>query len=598
MDIKAAKLLLIKATESLRHARYDQAREILSAFRSGDPLYSMHLHLLGIIHHALGRPLDAVALFRRALHGGECSPALIPSLLQAATAAGIRDENLYSECLTILTSYPEDMVLRMLPPVLDAASFKRESTFEWNTLIYRTIALPLLHWCLENDCLDDALFLESRIYPYVQQRETESHYRECFMAWTGAMYAAGQRHAQEKIAPYNPGKSIRVGFFVEKLLPLIHVQSVLEMLQGYRKTGTGSMSFSIYVFARKVDKAVLEQFRELGVNVIILGEEFPETFNKRFTRLQHLSSRLADDRIDVLVWVSLALMMPLAFGMRIAPVQIWLSVKYHSIEFPGIDRYMTRMGFSKTREINGRVWDNIPPSLDDWPIDQGYKSMAQPIRDKFSGRLILGTFGREEKLTDPRFLKAIAQILTDNHDTVFLYTGRRNHPIIQDILSDTTFPDRAHYIGWVDTRLYANVVDIFLDSFPFPCGLTLFEAMSVGTPAVMRDSVESRETGLVGHILPIIEGTDGTGTEKARICGIFGGVTLPYLFIARSDDEYIAMTSRLISDPALRQRAGSASQQFINTFMTGTERAGEVFAEHVRNAVSEKFTQHTQPHKQ
>lgn len=602
MDKKTAQVLLQKATEAIRQGRYEQAQRFLSLFCAGDPLYPTNLQLQGIIRIALGNPVDAAQLFRKALHEAGQSPSLIPGLLQAAASAGLKDERLYSECFAVLMRFPEATVIRMLRPVLDAVSFNKQSSFEWNTLIYRTIALPFLKWCIAHDHLDDALYLETRIYVYVKQRETESHFRECFSQWTDAMYAAGQKHDQGATRLHNAGGKILVGIFIENLAPLIHVQGTLKILQGLRASGNDNLKPAIYCFSGRNpdanDKKFLDEFRAIGVPVVLLEEEYPETINKRFSRLLQFSRRLAADQIDVLVWASLALMMPLAFGMRIAPVQIWFSMKYHNAECPGIDRYMTRMGFPKTRRINNRTWDNIPPGMDDWPVGPAYKSAAQPIRERYAGRVLLGTFGREIKLVDPAFLAVISRILAENPNAVFLYTGRRNLPAVVEALStNSAFSDRVHFIGWVDTRLYANVIDIFLDSFPFPCGLTACEAMSVGVPMVMRDTVESRETGLPGHIVSIIESREGAAEDRARITEIFGGNDLPILCFARTDDEYVAMASRLINDNAFRRQAGNASRQFIEEFLTGTEKMGRAFAEHIENAVAAKRTDSNHSHR-
>lgn len=588
-----------KAAEALQQGRHEQAQRFLSLFRTGDPLFQTSLQMNGVIRSALGQPTEAAQFFQQALHEASQSPESIPGLLQAAARAGLKDEDFYSECSAALTRLPESTMLRLLQPILDAVSFNKQSSFEWNTLIYRTIALPLLKWCISRDYLDCALYLEARIYAYVKQRETESHFRECFSQWTDAMFAAGQKHDQGANALYTAGKDIRVGIFIQNLAALIHVQGTLKILQGLRASGKDHLKPVLYFFSGRhpdgKEKQLLEGFSAIGVPVVLLEEACPESIDKRFSRLLAFSRRLAEDRIDVLVWVSLPLMMPLAFGMRIAPVQIWFSMKYHSIECPGIDRYMTRMGFSRTRRVNNRVWDNLPPGMDNWPVDPAYRSAAQPLRDRFSGQVVLGTFGREEKLVDGDFLGTISRILTDNPNAVFLYTGRRNHPaVVEALCANPTVSDRVHFIGWVDTRLYAHVIDIFLDSFPFPCGITAAEAMSVGVPIVMRDTVESRETGLPGHIMPLIEQSEGTDEDRSRLLEIFGGKELPYFCLARSAEEYVALTSRLITDLDFRRQAGSASRRFVEEFLTGVEKMGRALGEHIENAVAARRAEQNQ----
>jgi hypothetical protein len=36
-------------------------------------------------------------------------------------------------------------------------------------------------------------------------------------------------------------------------------------------------------------------------------------------------------------------------------------------------------------------------------------------------------------------------------------------------------------VGWVDTPLYAAILDVFLETFPLGCGITGYQAIDEGT---------------------------------------------------------------------------------------------------------------------
>ena len=77
------------------------------------------------------------------------------------------------------------------------------------------------------------------------------------------------------------------------------------------------------------------------------------------------------------------------------------------------------------------------------------------------------------------FLLALGQILALNPHCAFIYTGREFGR--RRIARQFGVEQQIKFIGWVDTNLYAEVIDIFLETFPFGCGVTAFND-GQGTP--------------------------------------------------------------------------------------------------------------------
>lgn len=585
MDSRPTLLALQQAIEATGRRQFDKAESLLATIPAASPLYPQSRHLLGLVRYGQGRSRDALPLLLAALRGGDASPPLVPNLLLAMSAAGDCDEAVLTEAFAALVRLPPATVVSQIRAVLLASRYQSDSPPERNAIVHRALVLPLLRWLLAQDQLDYALQLESWIYSaYVKQQETEEHFRTSFAGWTAEMVSAGKRHPVGAAQLRSGPGPIRIGFFLHNASMLAHVQVLLGTLRGLRKAGERALDPVVYCFEGQYAE-MLEAFRALDVPVVLLAVEYPDSAGQPFQRLRQLADRLAADRIEVVVWVSLALMMPLAFSMRIAPVQVWWAMKYHSLECAAIDRYMTRVGVGSQRILRGRIWDNVPIRFDDW-VDDSQRPQAAALRAAFAGRLVLGSFGREEKLIDPAFLAAVVRILRENPATVFLYTGRQDHPAIRGAFAVAGLADRVFHIGWVDTRLYAHVIDLFLDSFPFPCGLTACQAAAVGKPIVLRDGAVARETGLPGYIMPLLEGTEGTGEEQADLRRIYGGDRSPLLFCAPDDNAYVAMAGRLLADAELRRAAGSAASAFISRFMTGTENMGRVFCAHIESAVA------------
>ena len=135
----------------------------------------------------------------------------------------------------------------------------------------------------------------------------------------------------------------------------------------------------------------------------------------------------------------------------------------------------------------------------------------------------------------------------------------------------------------MNTRLYAQAIDLFLDSFPFPCGFTLKEAMAAGKPAVMMATPESLETGVPGAITPVIEGTaEAPGETRERLRRTFTHERDFDLYqCASSPEEYVALAGRLVQDAGLRARAGAANRDFIAGFVPSPRDEGRKLLDHL-----------------
>jgi len=98
-------------------------------------------------------------------------------------------------------------------------------------------------------------------------------------------------------------------------------------------------------------------------------------------------------------------------------------------------------------------------------------------------------------------------------------------------------PDRP------DPRPYYEAADIYVDSYPFVSSTSMMEAAGYGVPLVTIFKVP----------------------EAARIFGINHVGLVGTALVARSDDDYVQILSRLISDDAFRAQCGQAARDAIMT---------------------------------
>ena len=458
--------------------------------------------------------------------------------------------------------------------------FAPSSPQPWNREVFERTVLPWLYRALAADQFEQALAMEALIYDsYVKQTENEAHFRDCFLRWTRAMREAGARFAATlpPVARAPPGPIPRIAFFAHNVSPLAHMQMVLGLLEGHALLPQAR--FEPYLFCLTGEREMLERFRRAGVKVEVLVESSVRPGYR--SALTTLRRRIAEAGIDELVWISLARIMLFAFAMRLAPAQAWWAMKYHSLEAPEIDGYLTGGGIEGgTKTIGGRAWRAGPVAGSQWTAPQHLAEASAIRRGLGPHRIVYGSFGREEKLNSAPFLDAVTRILKAVPDSAFVWTGRARHPGIQDRFQRANVADRCHFIGWVDTKLYSQVIDIFLDSFPFPCGFTLYESMATGKPAVLFASPESADTGANALIGPLLEGGDPQ-REAARLArSIFRPEGEDLYLRAMNEDDYVDLATRLAMDDSFRQRAGAANRTFVERFMADPARAANIYADH------------------
>jgi len=146
------------------------------------------------------------------------------------------------------------------------------------------------------------------------------------------------------------------------------------------------------------------------------------------------------------------------------------------------------------------------------------------------------------------------------------------------------------FVGWVNTRLYAQVIDIFIDSSPFPCGLTLYEAMAAGKAFILWDTPANRKNGVAGFILSAKEGASGTKDDQKTINEILlePNTEKEQIRISgRNSEEIVALSNLLIQDMHYRKKNGDAGQKIIRVFFQDIRRSGRTLAVQIDESVKQ-----------
>jgi len=405
--------------------------------------------------------------------------------------------------------------------------------------------------------VEAALYAEVLVYSlFVRAFEDEGHYERSFSIWREALAACGRAQAKPLPRP----ATRRIGFVVPRGAMLGHTEVLFRLLES-RDPG---LDVRIYVYDETLPEFT-DRARELGVPV----ESFALQPGTYVQRMNWLRERMAADGVATAVWVAGPVAATYALAMRIAPVQVFWSLRYHPVSLPEIDGYITYGPWEKTvRVFHGQAWTVCPVPLALEPRVPSREAVAK-LRASFPEPVLLGTLAREQKIDSKPFLEAVAEILRRNPQCGYVWTGQQPHPGIEEFLRAAGVGARCHFAGWVDTPLYAAALDLFLESFPLGCGITGYQALAAGVP-VLSYALPNTIFGMQYWAdLASKAGTPETATREMLD-------DYPVL-AARDPREYADLGSRLVADPAFREHWKAREKRFFDEEIAGISRYARRF---------------------
>lgn len=455
--------------------------------------------------------------------------------------------------------------------------FMDYSYFDYAENIRKQLLSALERMCAKNASPDVIFNLLQLIYKnFTKKLETEEYARICFQSWQGSVIPYARRF-QDPVLPHSlhaptKEKPWRVGFLLPNAVILGHTDGMLEVIAN-RPTGMPWAERPI-VYTLNGDLPLLnEKVRALGAEITNLATLAPrETI---LQRVQSLRRQIANDGVTQLVWVSAPPGADFLMAMRLAPIQLFWTLKFHPFRIPEIDGYITYGGWSEaTRVIHGEEWKVVPFLLAK-PAGAVNPDRVSATRALFAQHPVLfGALARTEKLNSPEYLNAVVEILRANPTSGYIWTGREQHGGIQRHFEEAKVADRTHFVGWVDTALYAQVLDIFLETYPFGCGVTAMQALASGTPLV---SFAAPETQFGMHFIrPLAEGSPAAAEIRSLLSGNALGAPLLY---AHSSHEYVCLANKLADNSEWRRAVGRAGQEYYHRYLEDSSRMGRRFFE-------------------
>lgn len=347
------------------------------------------------------------------------------------------------------------------------------------------VALYIIETTQQHNHIDLSLELEIAYYEiYVKAFENEKAFSN-FTIKIQNIREINYPHHNQISCHYTPRKDIpeKVGFFVHAASTLAHVNFMMSNLKAFVKAGDNNIKPVLFILSGE-NSSLRIQCEEIGIEIVKLQVE--STQNSFVEARSKLEAMAITYNLKAMVWLCYFPLMSYFLYPRIAPKQIWWSLKFHEFKAQYIDGYICRYPFPESISFLDHNWKGSFASYDDLSDIYSEKFISMQ-KAKFNGQKVIATLARTELINNKEFLDTICNILSQREDTVYLWTGREEHSQIKEFFRKRNVLNKTIFIGWVDTKLYAHLIDIFADTFGQGAGITAVEAMAASKPVLFLD---------------------------------------------------------------------------------------------------------------
>ena len=464
-----------------------------------------------------------------------------------------------------------------------ALGYSIKSDRDWVAALHQSLVFPSFLMACRLDDPTRALVLQWLIdNDYVRANEAESRFEDFYSVAAGLLSQSAERF-KRSLPPVGPHQSLTdsqpnsggISFILVNESMLAHVEMLIGHFTSLRKASLPETPPICVVSMYGQNKQLRSRLAELDVELVSLKSVGPPGARLLLDRILVLREYVAYRAFKTLIWVSVPIAMNFAYALRIAPTQIWYAMKYYAIESDHIDGYLTGGAIGPIKQVEGRRWTNISAYVENL-VDWSKAEAGQALRSEEFGNYsqIMMTIGRTAKIESEPFLSAVCKVLQKFPDVGFLWTGKNQSAVVQSYFDQAGVSGQCHFIGWVDPLLYSHVTDIYLDTFPFPTGLTAMNAMAAGKPVVFYRTKQAIENGQAGHIISgLTNEDDQTRSEVTAMFSSSEDNNGDLFYLADDEAHYLELVGHLLQDSSRRQSVGEAGKRFVDTYLGDPERS-------------------------
>ena len=427
---------------------------------------------------------------------------------------------------------------------------------------------------------NDALESERKRYPNVAKKpDTAEQFGRFYQLDKDWFIRSAAPFAEPKQWP-DPADKIKLGFVMDNATGIAHGSNLFKLLQCLNDYPQG---FESVVFSKEpADDAFKEQLS--GAEHICFRSDSEV---RCWIQLRTLARR---NNITALIFVSVVPGIIFTKTINAAPVVIWWSQKWHTLHLDGLGLIDTTHPFRPQQMLglsdNKRLWRcarQSMPRLFNPDATEFALKMRDDVKKALDHGTIFGWLGRGDKLYDGYFCDSICQILKAVPNSCFLWTAEKEGHQFGSYIDAAGLADRHKCIGWIDTSVFSQVIDIGLDSFPFGMGHTGYQLWEAGKPVI---GVANENPGNLNTMFQLLEeGPPDLIDEANKLITV-----KPY---CETVVDFIDLAIRLAADKELQKQMGQEGNLFIDTFMRDDKAFAETFAYAVKQIIEEQKDEQT-----
>lgn len=193
--------------------------------------------------------------------------------------------------------------------------------------------------------------------------------------------------------------------------------------------------------------------------------------------------------------------------------------------------------------------------------------------------ILLATFGRVEKANSHPYLNATAQILGASPNAILLFAGpdsQNVYPAMQQFYAARGVDDRVRYLGrrQQDGPRLLKTVDVYCETYPWPGGQSLLDAMEAQLPIVAMKRAPDTDLD-----------PTGTGATSSIAEEYLGDVV--QLAPAGDVEAYVRIALQYIRDPQLRAAHGALLREKVRR-VCDLRAATALYGKYLREIAAEK----------
>lgn len=287
----------------------------------------------------------------------------------------------------------------------------------------------------------------------------------------------------------NDGK-VRIGFVYDRVVMNSPFKLLYSLIKNLQATNDGTHEYYVYdiEYMEKSysDQIWVQKLYEIGVkytsNHRLIGNDAVRGhYYSHFHKCRLLREKIIEDGIDTLIMCNSREQFNFLFSARTAPKQVYWCHGNFEYDVIGIDSRITHIhGDMQKSDFDFGHFDIEQDELFIQAENEAYKKEAQELRKQYpAGAVILGSIGRIIKMDGEGYLEAVASIMKSNPETIYVACGTSGEETIRLKLEKLGLADRFYFPGWVDSKVYSYLIDIYLNTFPDPSGEAMNEYMKI-----------------------------------------------------------------------------------------------------------------------